>query len=151
MTVPVWLYFQTEVLDPRGVGASFSAVSLADELGVEPADASEWIDRYLVAQRAPRSQTRYVLVRSGRTSAAVWTIGRRTQDGRDRLAQFGDDVTTTLRRAVRPDIHRLAKVNPRAAREIDGVLDPLLDNVGQIVASVVRAMGFRVADDGHGE
>ncbi len=142
MSLPVWLVFEQEVLDQLGVGASFSAVSIAQEYGIDGKDASEWIQRYLSAQRSPKSQTKYMLHRQARTTAAVWTIGARTKDARDRLGQFGDDIITTLRRAVRPDIHRLAEVNPRAARVVGAALDPLLDSVGQTVKAVMIAVGW---------
>lgn len=140
MNKPIWLTFEEEVLDQLGVGASFSAVSLAEQVGISGADASEWIQNYLTAQRGKRAQTRYVLHRQARTTAAVWTIGKRTKDARKRLSQFGDDVNATIRRAVRPDIHRLAEVNPRAARAVDVVLDPLLDMVGSTINALISAL-----------
>jgi hypothetical protein len=136
------MVFEQEVLDHLGVGASFSAVSIATDFHIDTTDASEWIQRYLAAQRSSRSQTKYVLHRQDRTSAAVWTIGKRTKDARARVAQFGDDVQATIRRAVRPDIHRLAEVNPRLARAVDEVLDPLLDSVGKTVSAVMLALGW---------
>lgn len=148
MSQPIWMTFEQEVLDTLGVGASFSARSLADDYGIDGKDASEWIQRYLEAQRTKHSQTKYVLHRQDRTTAAVWTIGRRTKDARARLAQFGDDVQTTIRRAVRPDIHRLAEVNPRVARAVDEVLDPLLESVGRTVTAVMLALGWEQEDDG---
>jgi hypothetical protein len=147
VTAPLWLTFEAEVLDELGVGSSFSAVSLANDLGIDGADASRWIQNYLSAQRGKRSQTKYVLYRQDRTSAAVWTIGKKTKDARARLAQFGDDVQNTMRRAVRPDIHRLAEINPKVARAVDEVLDPLIDSVGKTVHAVMMAVGFDRGED----
>lgn len=147
MSRPIWLTFEEEVLDQKGVGESFSAVSLANELGIDGTEASSWIDNYLSAQRGKRAQTRYVLHRQGRTTAAVWTIGRRSKDANARLGQFGDDIQATMRRAVRPDIHRLAEINPRLAQRVDKALDPLIDSIGTIVTSVMLAVGWKSDED----
>jgi hypothetical protein len=148
MAEPIWMTFEHEVLDQLKVGATFSAVSLAKDLGVDSPDASEWIQNYLSAQRGQRSQTKYTLYRvQGRTTSAVWTFGKKTKDARARLGQFGEDLIVTLRRAVRPDIHRLSAINPAAARAVDEVLDPLLNNVGHTVKAVMLAVGRRWDDD----
>lgn len=140
--MPLWQMFEVEALDYIGVGGTFTAYSLSDRLGITPTEASEWTQRYLTAQRGQKSRTKYILTRQGRTSAAVWTVGRRVQDARVITAQFASDMKRRITRAVEPDLARIGQVNPQARRQIESGLSPIVDSLVGVVAGVLRTFGW---------
>jgi len=117
----------------------FTQGAVRDDLDLTGAEASDLIRSYLAAQRGTRSQTKYVLHRSGRTSATTWTVGVRTSDAREVTGQFMGDFRHRLDIAVEPDLRRIAAVNPRAGRLVERAIDLMFaqieTTVGVLVAS----------------
>jgi hypothetical protein len=143
----LWEMFEQDVLDQYGAGAVFTNRSLAADIGIEDWEASEWIQRYLGAQRRPRARTRYVLTREDRTKRAVWTVGLRAQDARQVIGQFGRDVSCTIRRAVKPDLDRIGAVNPRARTVVATQLEPLIDGVIGVIGAMIATVGWNGEED----
>jgi len=112
----------------------FDSVAVAHGLGVSNADASVFIQSYLDAQRSKASRTLYVLKRTGRTSAARWSVGQRTADARIIAGTLFSDVDTKVKRAFAPDLARLRERNPRAARYVEARLEAVIDHALQILA-----------------
>lgn len=142
MKDPVWLQFQREILDTLTIGDQFTAHDVAGWTGVSREDASAWIQCYLGAQRGRRAATKYVLSRTGRTRAAVWTVGRRTEDARNIVGQFGADIGCTIRRAVEPDLTRIGMVNPRARVAVEASLDPMISGLVGVIDGIMKSVGW---------
>lgn len=136
-----WEQFEAEILDAYGVGAHLTNRYIAEDWGIEPREASALIQSYLGAQRRG-SKTRYMLVREGRTSRAIWTLGARSKDARQVIGQFGRDVKCRMLRAVAPDLQRVATINPRARSVIEEQLEPLLDGVASVIQAMISTVGW---------
>lgn len=132
-----WLfaYFDGE---PRP-GARFTSVEIAVSAGISRAKASRWIKSYLEAQRRTGSTTLYVLKREGRTSKAMWSVGERTVDARVINRTVYDDIKTKLKKAWEPDLLKLAKRNPRAARFVEAKLFAVMDGALVVLAAALDA------------
>lgn len=111
---------------------------------ISNAEASRWIQSYLAAQRTPKSRTLYVLKRKGRTAAATWTVGQRTVDERRITRQFADDVKRTFKRAVQPDLIRIATINPRSRTSVEAKIDAIAE--GALVMLVAACDGYLDGD-----
>jgi len=143
----LWQLFETEVLDDLEEGSSFTARQLGEAAALDTTEASRWITLYVDAQRRPRSRTKYVLHRTGRTASAVWSLGVRTNDARDIVGQFGDDTRYRLFYAVRPDLQRIAKKNGRSTKAIEEQLSPAIDGVVQIIGAMMSVAGWTAEDE----
>lgn len=142
-----WEWFEVNVLDDLGIGSTFTNRNVASWYGITPDEASSYITAYVDAQRRPRNPGRYVLHREGRTAAAWWTIGMRTDDARDVLGQWGDDIRHRARYAVEPDLRRIAARNPRAARFISSTLEPAVNGLVSMVEAMMATVHWQPDDD----
>src|SRR5262249_5161557 len=106
---------------------TFTSHDVAAGLHVSYGEASEFISAYLEAQRAENSRTLFVLKRSGRTSAAIWSYGDRVVDARAISRTLRDDVHVKVLHAFAPDLRRLATRNPRAAKRVERVIRSVVD------------------------
>ena len=136
-----WELFEVEYLDALDIGATFTSRDVAAWFDTTNREGSYFIQYYLRAQRSPKCRTRYLLHRNARTTAAVWTLGSRSQDARALTGQFGLDVKHRLLEAIRPDLTRLAEQNPRARRALEDI-DGLLDGVAKVLTGVIAAVGW---------
>jgi hypothetical protein len=108
----------------------FTCGQIADKMGVSRPTASALIQNHLNAQTSPKSHTLFVLTRTGRTKAAVWHVGARSDDVRSLGRQVGDDFRCRLERHIEPTLSRIGQRNPRAlpaakavAKGIDAGID----------------------------
>jgi len=115
-------------------------------MGISVPEGSALIQQYLVAQRTPSSSALYVLKREGRTRAAVWSIGERTRDAHIIGGTAFEDVSVKLRRAFQPDLRRLAKQNPNAARYVEAKIVAVMDGALAVLASALD-VDYRDQDD----
>lgn len=131
-----------QYLATLSVGSDFAACDYAEAAGLEHVEASADIQAYLAAQRAEDSNTNYVLRRQAgtRTRNARWVIGVKTADARKIGRALFDDTACKVQRAMVPDLQRLAALNPRAARVVDGQTRAVLQ--GALVVLESAAQGF---------
>lgn len=128
-----WLFDQDR--DDRPVeDLRFTNIDLAKAMRVDRREASALIASYLDAQRAPKSNTLYVLHRTGRTSTAVWQVGQRTADAREIAGTLFDDVEVKVKQAFAPDLKRLAEKNPRAAKFVSGKIASVVSGALVVLA-----------------
>jgi hypothetical protein len=122
--------FLVNLQDDTG-GIHFTQAEYADASGLDGADATTDIQRYLEAQRSQSDKPLFVIRRETgtRTSNAVWLGGSRAVDMRARGAAFHDDVQTAAMRAFRPDLLRASDKNPRARRQFELQIETVLKNV----------------------
>ena len=123
----------------------FTVYDVADELSVPVFTASGLIQAYLGAQRRSDSPTAYVLKREGRTRAAIWSRGERRADAHIIGGMLFDDVRTKVIRAFKPDLERLADLNPNAASYAEAKIVAVMDGALRVLAASVDT-GF--GDDG---
>jgi len=119
----------------QGALAWFSVIDLALSLDVPVQEASKMVQSYLRMQRKEESPTMFVLVRSGRTRAAVWGIGNRVDHAKARDGTLYEDVYTTVLRGYRPDIQRLAALNPQHADWFEQKLVMVVDGALKVLAA----------------
>jgi hypothetical protein len=115
----------------------FTVYMLAEGLGIHPHTASGLIQSYLHAQRGPNSTTLHVLKRSGRTRAAVWSVGENMAGVRLVCHTGFEDIVVKLRRAISADLVRIAAVNPRVARYAEARIDSTMDGALKVVAAAL--------------
>lgn len=113
----------------------FTNLDVAKGLGITPQNASLLIRSYTTAQRSPESRTLYVLKRNGRTSAAIWSVGQRTEDAHMICGTLFEDVSVKVHRAFKPDLQRLEARNPRAARYVEAKLEAVIDGALKVLAA----------------
>lgn len=143
-TLESWL-FENRINGGR-VGNSHE---LAEELGISSNESSAIIQSHLEAQRSPRSRTLYILRRKGRTSRAVWYSGIRTVDSRAAGETFFEDVDVKFRKALAPDLQRIAARNPRAAKQCERIVDAV-GNSAMTMLRIAVGLGDDDDDDGGG-
>jgi len=117
----------------------FTVYDIAKGMGVSVEEASGLIQAYLIAQRSPDSDTLYVLKRTGRTRAAVWSVGERVSDGHVICGTLFEDVKVKVKRAFEPDLTRLREKNPRAARYVEAKIVAVTDGALAVLASALDA------------
>lgn len=142
-----WQWFELHVLDELNVGEQFTAEWVGEFLDEDTIAGSSLIQCYVAAQRAPRSRTKYVLHRTGRTRAAWWTLGVRPSDSRDAVGQAMDDVRCKLDDALAPDLRRIGTLNPRARHVIEAQLEPMLDGVTSMIGGILASVGWDGVDE----
>jgi hypothetical protein len=140
-----------ELLEPflaaRKPGEDFSAAEYAASEGIEREEASWRIQAYLTAQRGSRSKTEFVLHRvpGTRTRTARWAHGVRAKDARAHGATLTDDVRTRVLRALQPDLERVATLNPRATKLVEGQITAIVDGAMKVLE--VAAQGSQIEPD----
>jgi hypothetical protein len=117
--------------------SSFTAERLADSLNVSTPAASDLIQAYLRAQRAVDSMTTHVLKRTGRTRGAEWSVGERKADAHMICGTTFDDIRIKVRRGFKPDLDRLAAINPQAARYVEAKIIAVTDGALAVLASAL--------------
>ncbi len=134
-----WERLEEYLYDYDLSGKAFAARRYAAERGLPMNEASRDIQSHLSAQRSPKSKTLFVLKREPgrRTRNAIWSVGQRTADVRVLGRGFGDDVRAKFRRAVRPDILRIAQINKRAAKEAERKIDAIADGALKVLEAAV--------------
>lgn len=149
-----WEWFERSFLDPlyeyatgKDERAGFSAEAAAAYLGIEVAEASDFVQSYLGATRSPRSETKYVLRREGRTKNAIWYVGSKTRDAKRHLGQFGSDVRRKITRTLEPDLRRIGEINPRALPAIQAGIVPAIDAFSELIGAVFTMAGFTADED----
>jgi hypothetical protein len=140
-----WEVLEAWLFETHTLGGQFTSFDVADALGCSGPQASGYIQSYLDAQRSSSSRTLYVLHRDGRTSAALWSAGIRTADARAVSHTYFEDVKTKWRRAVEPDLIRIAQRNPQARKKCDRIIDAVGDHAMQLLRIAVD--GFDDNDD----
>jgi hypothetical protein len=125
-----WEDLEEFLFDNDMDGSAFTSHELADKMDVSRSAASGLIQNYLGAQTSSKSRTLFVLNRTGRTKAAVWHVGARSDDVRSLGRQVGDDFRCRLERHIEPTLSRIGQRNPRAlpaakavAKGIDAGID----------------------------
>lgn len=131
-----------------GVGVEVNCAAIAADLGVSTQTASGFIQSYLTAQRGDRSRTSYVLSRRGRTRSAVWHIGSRAADVRQRTAQGIDDMTTMLVRAMQPDLMAMGLHNPRAIPVVEANVRAMVAGLAAMSAAMGGGGGGAAGNGG---
>ena len=131
-----WVRLEAWILETEP--QHFTADELAIAFDVSTREASRMIQSYLTAQRGKRAQTSFVLKREGRTKRAVWSVGHATSDARTLGRVLFDDFLTTVLRAYKPDLVRIGKANPRAARFIVAKMETM-DAAVQLLGSALDA------------
>lgn len=132
-----WLYERAI----NGVTPHFTSHEVADGLDIDTLTATRYIQAYLSAQRSTKSDTLFVLSRSGRTKTAIWHAGVRTSDARGTSHQFFDDVVTRFHRALEPDLKRIAVLNPRAGRKCERIVTMVGENAMALLLLAVDGFG----------
>ena len=124
-------------------GSDFSAVEYADAVDIDGADASADIQAYLVAQRGVRADTLYVLYRKPgtRTTSARWMVGTKAADARRIGKALTDDTKHRVMEAFAPDLHRIAKLNPQAARRTAAQISGVMDGVLKVLEAAAQGIG----------
>jgi hypothetical protein len=115
----------------------FTAHDLAASLGIPMGEASSLINSHLGAQRSPKSRTLFVIKREGRTRNAVWSAGEKTADIRVLNGTLFGDIRVKIQQAYRPDLERLATINPRAARKVEKTLEGVVDGALVVMANAL--------------
>ena len=153
-----WERLEQYLYDHNKLHTDFTVYDYAASEGLDTSLASIHIQAYLNAQRVrPRldkdgnpvggSGTAYVLrrVEGTRTRNARWAVGTRAKDAKAIGSAFSDDVLARAERAFRPDLLRLAEINPRQAartrRQVRAVLN------GALVVLQEAAQGIGEDDD----
>jgi hypothetical protein len=131
-----WEILENYVSNQGGVGLAFNNAALAYDLGVSTWEASNMIQAYQEVQRLPRSQTLYVIHRTGRTRNAVWHVGASTADARTMSHQQVDDFGTRLIRAWEPDLVRMGIINPRSNQVVGAIINVAQANLQLLAASL---------------
>ena len=119
---------------------TFTSHDLAHSLQMSRAKASEMIQAHLYAQRSAKvgADLLYVLKRSDRTTKAVWSVGVRMADARAIENTYYEDIKRKWKRAVDPDLKRLAVKNPKAARHVAATIDAVFEGAFRIMAAALN-------------
>jgi len=131
-----WEELETYLTQHQLIGQEFNSYDVAHTLRVVPYRATCLIQAYLVAQRAPKSRTLYVLHRQGRTRSSMWRVGARTRDVRELTRQCMDDITVKVMDALTPDLRRMGALNPRLAQTTEAMVQVFLANVNLLATQV---------------
>lgn len=107
----------------------FTNRDVAEVWRITPAEASGLIQAYLDAQVSPRSKTKYVITRSGRTSKAVWRRGHRVSDAQNLAAQTADDLKCRVDGFVLGTLRRMGVKNPQAIPLTNGIANMLMATI----------------------
>ena len=118
----------------------FFVDQVAEAFDTDNVYASAMIQDYLRAQRSKHSETVFILRREGRTRGATWTAGRRTVDARHVGQTLYEDVKTKMLRAYKPDLERLAELNPRAIPFVEAKIEQVTVNALTILAAAVDSV-----------
>lgn len=140
MSLPAWKSIEIYIDKNLAVGSTFTSRDYAASVGVSSAIASRHIQSYLTAQRGADATCKYILKRQPgtRTRNAVWSIGDRARDIRVLGLGFSNDTKTKWKRAVEPDIRRIAAVNPLAARRAEILIDAVFDGALKVLEAAVK-------------
>ena len=135
-----WLRLEQYIntLDDR---EPFTSVAYADWANIGRSEASEHIQAYLEAQRGVHSHTKYVIKRlpGTRTSSAQWIAGERARDVRTLGLTLSSDTRVKMLRALKPDLQRIAEINPAAAHRAEIVAEATIDGAMKVLEAAVRA------------
>lgn len=115
----------------------FTNGTLAHSLGIARREATYMIQEYLRVQRHPDSSALYVLKRVGRTKAAIWSVGARTEDAKIIANTLYGDIKTKVMRAFVPDLEQLSRRNPRAARYAEAKIEGIVDGALKVLAGAL--------------
>lgn len=134
-----WEQFEAWLFEHLPLGGRIgSNRDLAEAADITPAEASAWIASYLDAQRSKKATTLYVLRRGGgRTTNAEWWSGVRSADAGAVGHMYFDDTRAKFRRAVEPDLRRIAARNPRAAKRCATLIDAISDGAMRVLQAAV--------------
>lgn len=151
-----WERLEEYLFDHDKEGTTFQVNDYVDEVGLESgAEGSQDIQSYLRAQRTqPRkdkkgrdipgtgSKTLYVLHRvpKTRTSTSKWSVGARTKNARLIGRTLADDTQRRVHRAFMPDLIRLRKLNPRAAKQVEAQINAVIGGAMVILAAAAEGM-----------
>jgi hypothetical protein len=147
-TLTRWEVLEEWLNDHHTFGGDWDNIDVANGLDVDPAEASQYIQSYLSAQRSPKSSTLYVIHRTGRTSSSRWHSGTRTADVRASSYQYFSDVTRKFERALEPDLQRIATLNPRAARRCRSIIDAVGEGAMKVLLAAVDGIDTDRNGDG---
>ena len=111
---------------PRPAQTWQGVLCLSEEMGIHTTTATRLVQGYLLAQRGPKSETVYMLKRRGRTKNAVWSFGKRVYDAQQLDRVLYEDVLVKVHRDWKPDMKRLAELNPKLAKRYERKVEALL-------------------------
>jgi hypothetical protein len=118
-----WEVLEDYLFDIDAEGVEFTNRTLADRMGVSPAEASAYIQAYLSAQNAERPDTLFVLYRCrGRGPSSVWRVGVRAADARELFSQTRDDFRRRIERAVEPTMRSMGIHNSKALPAVNAIV-----------------------------
>lgn len=120
-------------------GDTFSAVEVAEDMGLEVFQVSAMIQSHLGTQIRQDSDTVYFLhrVAGTRTRRAEWKVGYRKGDVVEIGEAFYDDIINRLQCVIQPSLARIARTNPRVAKTANAKLELLLSGVVPILKSAI--------------
>lgn len=138
-----WEWLEEWLVDHEG--ESFSVHELAASMGISVTTGTLLIQGYLLAQRSPKSETLYLLKRSGRTRNAVWSFGQRVRDARALDLELFEDIVVKVNRAWKPDVKRLADLNPKLVRRYERKVEALM---GGALVMLRTVLDDAIAEEG---
>jgi hypothetical protein len=148
-----WLTLETWLVNAKNPGETFTSWEYANAIGIDGSEASRHIQDYQRKQRLQDrfnkkgeriggSDTLYVLRRipGTRTLGAKWTFGYRTTD-MDKISQtWATDLRYRFMQAVAPDLHRIAAINPRAAKKAENTIETILDGALKVLSGTIKGL-----------
>jgi hypothetical protein len=137
-----WEKLERYLSEHKLPGQSFTSIDYSTATKRTRLDATTDIQAYLDAQRSVEARTLYVLKREPgtRTSNARWSVGVRTRDARRLGKQFASDVHRQAMRAFKPDLVRLAVLNPHAAKKAESMIESVIDGALKVLEHAVNGI-----------
>src|SRR5215207_3876041 len=138
-----WEKLEEYLFDHDKTGSQFCARDYADDQDIDASEASARIQAYLHAQRNPKYRRDegplFVLNRvpGTRTRSARWKVGVRAANARQIGSALHDDVAARVRRALVPDLRRIAIKNPRAAKLATRQIEAIVDGAMKVLEAAV--------------
>lgn len=137
-----WEWLEEWLIDHEGESFTVSrqndtAVYLPDSMRISTTTASLLIQGYLLAQRSPKSETLYLLKRTGRTKNAIWSFGKRVLDARALDLELYDDIIVKVNRAWRADVNRLGELNPKLVKRYERKVEALMGGALVVLRTVL--------------
>jgi hypothetical protein len=138
-----WKRLEEYLVRNNKFNEEFTAAEYAAKLDMDVPEATDDIQSYLRAQRTGDARdggTLFVLRRvpGTRTRMARWLVGRNKADARGVGRTFHDDVRARAMRAFRPDLLRIAELNPRQARFVESQIHATIDGALVVLGAAVQ-------------
>jgi hypothetical protein len=141
--IDIWMHGKYHRELEAGQKAIFTVHEYAKDREIDTREATEDIQAYQAAQRAPNSPTFYVITRvvGTRTSNAEWRILSKIKDAKLISTSDVDDMINRIEIATIPDLKALAEKSPRSKKP---------ERIGSLLhaaAEVMRLAAQGISDD----